>query len=362
MNARIAKRRLANQFLTRTGPRRPADVVSWFGAVQVQEFEAAKWALGLRMRDGIGDADVERAFGEGRILRTHVMRPTWHFVAPQDIRWLLGLTAPRVHRAMSVYRRQLELDARTLARGTAVIERALDGRHLTRAEIAERLKRARLDLKGVRLAHVMMYAELEAVVCSGPRRGKAFTYALLDERAPHGQRFSRDEALAELSRRYFTSHGPATIRDFVWWSGLTTIDARRSLEMNKTVSESVDGLMYWTMAREAPHASDDRFAHLLPVYDEYLVAYRDRTAVPHGPSMFSWSSRPATFQHAFVIAGQVAGTWRPTREAESVHVRIALLRRLSRREQRALADSARHYERFLSQPVKLAVISPRAPR
>src|SRR5262245_32076540 len=178
----IVERRLRNQLLTLAGRRQPADVVRWLGAVQAQAFDAAKWALGLRLQDGAADREIDRAFDEGRILRTHVMRPTWHFVTPEDIRWLSELTAPRVHRVMSTYNRQLGLEAGSLARATAVIERGLrDRRYLTRSELGEHLARAGLAFDSVRLAHLAMHAELEGIICSGPRRGKQFTYALVAE-------------------------------------------------------------------------------------------------------------------------------------------------------------------------------------
>jgi hypothetical protein len=171
LNGALTERRLRNQHINSPGLRRPEDVVAWFGAVQAQEYEPAKWALGLRLRDGAAEPQIQRAFDDGRVLRTHVMRPTWHFVAAADIRWLLELTAPRVHRILSYYNRALELDGRTLTRGTAVIERALaGGHHLTRAELAEFLQRARLPMTGDRLARVVMHAELEGVICSGRRR------------------------------------------------------------------------------------------------------------------------------------------------------------------------------------------------
>lgn len=357
MSADIAERRLKGQRITDTGLRRPADVVEWLGAVQAQEYEAAKWAVGLRLKDGVVDADIERAFNEGRILRTHVMRPTWHFVAPSDIRWLLKLTAPRVQRVMASYNRQLELDARTLARGIAVMERALrDGQYLTRMEIGERLGRVGLSMAGQRLAHVVMHAELEGVVCSGPRRGKQFTYALLAERARDGQLLSRDEALDQLGRRFFRSHGPATIRDFVWWSGLTTADAKRALDIIKARGQEIEGRHYWTFGSAPRGAVRESLVHLLPVYDEYLVAYRDRHAIPHAASPVIAGARgPVNFYHALVIAGQVAGTWRTTRQARGVILRVVPLRRLSVRERRSLAETVDRYGRFLSVPVTLSV-------
>lgn len=354
MLSAIAAERLHNQLITSAGLRRPEDVVKWLGAVQAQEYEPARWALGLRMRDDAVERDVERAFEEGRILRTHVMRPTWHFVTPADIRWLTELTAPRVQRLMATYLRQLELDAALLVRATGIVERALaDRRHLTRNELGEHLRREGLALNGIRLAHVAMYAELERVICSGPRRGKQFTYALLAERAPQAVRLSRDESLMTLARRYFASHGPATIRDFVWWSGLVTADAKRGLEMNKARCIERDGQTYWTIGtrRGAPR---DRRVHLLPIFDEYLVAYRDREAVPHGPMVVAVRSNDSvTFRHSLVIGGQVAGTWRTTRRSSAVVMDAVALRQLNGREQRGLREAVRLYERFLCTTVEV---------
>lgn len=356
MNLAIAVQRLDNQRITRAGLRRPADVVAWLGAVQAQEYPAARWGLALRMPEGATDVEIRRAVDDGRILRTHVMRPTWHFVTPDDVRWMLELTAPRVHRIMGQYHRRLELDAATLTRSAGVFERALgDGHHLTRAELGARLARAGIAAKGVRLAMLTIYAELEGVVCSGPYHGKQLTYALLADRAPRATRLSRDEALAELTQRFFTSHAPATIRDFVWWSGLTTPDARRGLEMNGARQDAVDGRTYWTLGRTSAGRSRHRLVHLLPVYDEYLVAYRDRDAVPHGVALNTSGSRgPMTYQNPLVIGGQVAGTWKPVRHGSGVVVE-AIARTLSRPERRALVETTARYARFLDVPVSLSI-------
>jgi hypothetical protein len=356
MNAAIAQERLRRQLLTRTGLRRPADVVSWFGAVQAQEYEAAKWGLGLRLRDGAAAADVERAFQEGQILRTHVLRPTWHFVTPSDIRWLLELTAPRIHRVMSYYNNELGLDARTLTRALGLIERALaDGSFLTRSELAERLQHVGGPMTGQRLARVVMHAELEGVICSGPRRGKQFTCALLAERAPNAARVSRDEALAMLGRRFWRSHGPAMIRDFAWWSGLTIGDAKRAVDMIKAQREEVDGRTYWSIEQEPRGTTRDVLAHLLPIYDEYLVAYKDREAVPHGPRVTAQTTPFVTFQYAWTIAGQVAGTWRAARGARGVLLDVTALRRVTRPERTALVQAIGRYEAFLGTPVAFSV-------
>ena len=319
--------------------------------MQAQEYGPAKWALGLRLPPGATGAALDRALAQGKILRTHILRPTWHFVAPADIRWMLELTGPQVQRTMSSYDRLLGLDAKVMTRATGIMERALgEGQCLTRLELRAHLVRAGLPGKSMHLAHLAMHAELEGVICSGPRRGKQSTYALLADRAPAAPRLSRDEALAELARRYFTSHGPATVRDFIWWSGLRTADAKRGLEMNRARSHEVDGLTYWSLGRAAPRTDGRKTGvHLLPIYDEYLVSYRDHQAVP----------RPAYvlggFQHALVIAGQVAGTWRTVPCPKGLVVNVTPLRRLTPAERRGLTQAAARYGRFLGVPVSLCV-------
>lgn len=346
----VVHERLANQRVTRTDGGDAAKVVRWLGAVQAQEFGPAKWGLGLRLPPGISDAKIQRAFDGGRILRTHVMRPTWHFVAPADIGWMLELTAAGVQRRMAVYHRQMGLDSSTFIRAAKICERVLrDGQFLTRQELGEHFARAGLPSSGFVLGHIAMYAELERVMCSGPRRGKQSTYALLSERAPDGVRFSREEALAELARRFFRSHGPATLRDFVWWSGLATPDAKRGLEMTRARKVVVDGTTYWSLGRADGARPRRPLVNLLPVYDEYLVAYRDRHAVPHGPAMVrTRAGGYMQFQHALVIDGQVAGTWRAASSADGVQVNVAPLRRLNTAERRALALEIARYQRFLA--------------
>ena len=252
--AEIARRRLRNERLVGAPFASAVEVVRWLGAVQAQDYAGAKWAVGQRVRGGT-DADVEAACDRGDILRTHVMRPTWHFVVPADIRWMLALTAPQVKARMAYYDRQLALDGPTYARTNAVIARALEGgRHLTREELGKVLAAAGVAASGQRLGHVMFRAELDAVVCSGPRRGKQFTYALLDERVPPVAALAREEALAALVRRYFTSHGPAQLNDFAWWSGLTVADAKAGVQMlaGDLVHADVDGKRYWLAPSKTP--------------------------------------------------------------------------------------------------------------
>ncbi len=212
----IPQLRLRWQHLSSAALNEPIDVVRWLTAVQSQDYYGAKWSLALRLQTAV-DADLDALFNAGAILRTHVLRPTWHFVLPEDIRWLLQLTAPRVHAMNAGMYRQLELDGATRQHALSVMARALEsGNHLTRPELGQALQKAGIPHaeSGQRLTYIVMSAELDGLLCSGPRRGKQFTYALLDEWVPPAPERSRDEALAELTHRYFRSHGPATVYDF----------------------------------------------------------------------------------------------------------------------------------------------------
>jgi len=352
----VALERLRNQRLVGKPFASPEDVVRWLGAVQSQDYAGAKWAIAQRTR-ACSDADLDRAYADGRILRTHVLRPTWHFVLPDDIRWMLALTSPGVRARMAYYDRQLALDDAAYARSQVVIEKALaGGQALTREELGRALAAAGIRAAGQRLGHIMMRAELDAVITSGARRGKQFTYALLDERAPRGRTLARDEALAELAGRYFASHGPALAHDFAWWSGLTVGDARRGIEAAspRLASAAVDGKTYWFApggrkgARVPPHV-----VHLLPNYDEATVAYRD-----HAPSLAgappTFTARPEmVMNHVVVVGGRVVGGWRRLPGKDAMVVETILADRLTAAAQRALEAAAARFAKFLGLPVTL---------
>jgi hypothetical protein len=312
--------------------------------MQAQEYPSARWAVGLRMRKGATAAVVERAFNDGHILRTHVLRPTWHFVTAADIHWMLELTASRVQRGLAYGYRQFGLDIALRARGAKVIERALSREdHLSRVELGARLARAGIVMKGVPLALLTIHAELEGIICSGPRVGRQSTYALLSKRAPRPKRLSREESIAELTVRYFRSHGPATVRDFVWWSGLSAGDARRGLEINGARSEAIDGRTYWMLEPLHRRESGAPAMHLLPVYDEYLVAYQDLEAVPRAKG--NWGR----LQQALLSAGQVAGTWKAVVKDGAMAVQVTPLGTLTKVERDGLPKATGRYERFMKQ-------------
>ena len=357
--AELLSARLHNQQLTDSRSRTPADVVSWLCAMQAQDYPAAKWGIGLRAR-GCQDADVELAFNDGLILRTHVLRPTWHFVTPADIRWMLALSAPRLHAVNAYYYEQAGLDAKIFAKSCAIIHRVLEGGiTLTRAEIADHLTAHKIPAHGLKLAYLVMHAELEGVICSGPRRGKQFTYALLDERAPKTRPKERDEALAELAKRYFASHGPATVRDFAWWSGLTMKDANKAIDSVRPTleSSSIDGATLWSAEDGHGKGSKTVVAMLLPNYDEYLIAYRDRGAFVDQSRAANVVARSGgAFANHLILDGRLAGGWSRTIGGNSVKIEVAPYKKLTPAQSRAVANAADCYGEFLGLPATLSIV------
>jgi hypothetical protein len=346
----IALQRLQQQRLSGNAFATADEVVSWLGAVQAQDYAGAKWALGMRMQTAT-DALIDKAFNDGLILRTHVMRPTWHFVTPADIRWIIELTAPRVNAVNAYMYRQLELDKTLLRRTNDVLIRALQGgQQLTRAELGKALTIAGINAEGMRLGYIVHRAELDAVVCSGPRRGKQFTYALLDERAPQARRLARDEALAELTLRYFTSHGPATMKDFAWWSGLTVADVKAGLDMVKgqLEQETIGDQTYWFSASARSAKKSSKAAWLLSTYDEYVIGYTDRSA------LFADSQtvrNDIVFDSLMLVGGYVVGSWRRTFSKGAVVIQTRPFSPLTDVQHEVIAAAIQRFGTFLGMPV-----------
>jgi hypothetical protein len=346
---RIVSERLYNQRLSAPQFQRPVDVVRWLGAVQAQDYYGAKWALALRMRSAT-DASIEQAYNSGQIIRTHLLRPTWHFVAPEDIRWLLQLTGPRVNLKCGSAFRRFELDAAVFKRSNRALINALKGgKHLTRTELRTAIDRAGIATgDGIRFQHILIRAELDGVVCSGPRQGKQFTYALLEERVPPSKPLTRDEALVELTRRYFSSHGPANLQDFVWWSGLTTADARRGIGMldsDLRKATVADKVYYASSAKiPTPKSRTPDSSHppyLLPAFDEYNVAYKDRGIV--NELLPTWNALGPTV----IVDGKVIGTWKASVNKASVEIDVSSARALTKSETTAITEAANRYATFL---------------
>ena len=349
-NLNIPHQRLRNLGILEPNFETPADVVHWLGAVQSQDYAGAKWALGMRMTHAT-DELVDQAFANGSILRTHLMRPTWHFVTPSDIRWLLELTAPRVRAASAYMYRKEELDDKVFKRSNAALEKALQGgKSLTRDELRDALEKARIKTEGdQRMTYLMMQAELDGVICSGPRQGKQFTYMLLEERVPQARKVSHDEALAELSKRYFTSRGPATIHDFAKWSGLTIADAKLGLEAVRPQfqNEVIAGQTYWFKEPEKSATLSSPIIHLLSVYDEYISSYKDRSAMANEKDAEKMVSMGNDLTYIILLNGQAIGTWKRALKKKEVIITPNLFIPLKKAEKEALVRTAEEYGKFL---------------
>jgi len=345
----IRNLRLQNQKLTNPSFKDAASVVGWLGGVQAQDFPAAKWAVGLRIKNGL-DSEIEEAFNQGKILRTHVMRPTWHFVLPEDIRWMLELTAPRVKKILASYDRRLEITEKLLSRCKKIFIKALQGgKNLTRSELADELAKTKIVARTQRLAHILANAELDAVLCSGPRRGKQFTYALFEERAPCARQLERDEALAKLAQKYFTSHGPAQVKDFSWWSGLSMKDSNDAVATikSKLVQEIVNDKTYWMAANSGTEPLRPN-AFLLSIYDEYTIAYRDRTDLSSERYVEKLIRMGNALTAVIVINGEIAGIWKRKTEKTKPQITTNLFRNLNKAEQKVLQGAEDSYLRFFS--------------
>ncbi len=345
----IIRRRQRNQRLTGEPFATAPDVVTWLGAVQAQEYEEAKWSVGQRLVSAT-ETEVERAVTEGTILRTHILRPTWHFVNRADIRWLLRLIAARVQAATAQHYRRSELDAESLNQATDLLASSLrEGHTHTRAALVEKLRSAGIQGDGLRLGLIFMYAELEGVIASGPRQGRQHTYALLETESTSLES-DREAALAELTLRYFRSHGPAAIRDFSWWASLTTADIRIGLELNRTTLESWtdrEGKAWFGPGEREPQ-SDDRQAFLLPTYDESVVAYQSLRNFLDGSGVDrTLLTRP------LVIAGRTLGTWKRTPAKQAAIVDVSVGRPLSAQESVQLQGAVERLSHFDGIPAEL---------
>jgi hypothetical protein len=352
----IAHRRLYNQHLSVAPLADPVAVVGHFGAIQAQEYAVAKWSVAQRT-SGFDDAAMQRAVDDGAVLRTHALRPTWHFVTAADVGWIQALTGPRVHALNAYYYRLHGLDDDLAAKTNSVLTEALrGGNHLTRKELAEVLGKAGIEATGNRLAYIVIRAELDGLIANGPMRGKQHTYALISERVPAALTLEPDEALAELTRRYFASHGPATVKDFSWWSSLTITQIKRGLSLagSALAHEDVDGHTYWFAPAGPPPRDPSPTAHVLQAYDEYVVAYTESRKV------INLDGRPLGIPgenvpiHPIVLDSQLVGFWRRVVDRGGITAQPSLAIELTARQRRAVEAAFARYADFAGLPVTVS--------
>jgi hypothetical protein len=343
----IAIRRLHSQGLAQAVFNQPADVLAWMGAVQGQDYLGAKWSLGLRMIEAT-DASVEQALAEKSIVRSWVLRGTLHLVAATDLRWLLALVAPRLIAGNARRYRELELDEATLVRGNDLLAGAVrNAGQLDRKRLLTILERNGISTAGQRGVYLLQRASLEGLICqiTAPRNNSIFVS--MDGFPPN--RLEREQALAELAKRYFRSRGPATLQDFIWWSGLAAAEARAGLEAVRLqlVEETVNGQAYWSAESARTGEAHWEKMLLLPGFDEYLLAYKDRSASLESP-LYNRSTPPnGMLPSTIVLGGRVVGTWKRTIKKSSVFISSDPFEMLASEERRALAEAVDRYARFL---------------
>ena len=349
--AEIVRLRLDNQRLTSPAFAAPAEVVRWFGAVQSQDLAASLWAIGLRVRDAT-ETRVEQALADRSIVRSWPMRRTIHCMAADDARWMIRMLTPRGIARMTPYHRKMGIDDQDLRRAAKVFEKALAGdRQVTRVALYEKLNAAgvRTDTPDgqTRGLHLLCHWAQAGLICIAARQGKQPAFALLEEWTPRGRDLSGDEALAELAQRYFQSHAPATLRDFAWWAGFTQQEASRALSIisRSLRSIQVDGVAYWLPRSASAPFGRTRPVLLLPAFDEYTVAYADRSAAADVAVLRSIGHGLAP---NIVVDGRIAGTWKRVLSADgTLAIAPLLLRILNGKEQTGLSRAAQRYAAFL---------------
>lgn len=342
---RLMSQQIAHQRFTSA-----TNLVSWMGAVQAQDYNMAKWAIGLRI-PGATEQTINKAFDDGAIIRTHAMRGTWHIVAAADIHWMLALTAPRILQKLKTRQKQLELTDAILKKSNKVIEQLLSKtKHATRDEMVAALKHAKVPVDEQRASHLLLYAELHGLICSGAHKEKDTTYTLLHHWAPEKKTLSREEALAKLAHTYFNSHGPATVQDFIWWSGASIAEGKQALELVKHhfIIEK-NGPETWVVTEPlATLPKLHRAAYLLPAFDEFVISYKNRSnimAIEHHEKAFSSNG---IFWPVVVVNEKVTGLWKRSVVKDKVVIETTPFKRTAKTDKPLIAKAAAHFGRFLN--------------
>ncbi|MDR3680772.1 MAG: winged helix DNA-binding domain-containing protein [Flavipsychrobacter sp.] len=341
----IAKCRLGSQQLLGTSFTTPRQMVGYLGAMQAQDYAMAKWAIGIRL--AITEKKVEEALNIGDIVRTHILRPTWHFVSVDDIGWMLKLTAPHIKTVNNAMCRKFELDTKILNRCNTIIENALaGGKHLTRDEVMLLLDKKGIRTDDIRSALIMMNAELDGIVINGVRREKQFTYSLLD--LSKAKTYTKEEGLAELAKRYFISHGPATMQDFTWWSGLSVANSKIALS---AIAPTLDSVVvaeqtYWFDADKCKTESTSSI-HLLPAFDEFTISYKDRSASIKPHTTRHVLTNNGIFKPMIVVNGQVMGIWKRTIKKDLVIIETLFFDKMSKAKEQAIFKATKAYGEYM---------------
>lgn len=327
------------------------------GVMQAQDYAMSKWAIGVRLPKST-DKMVEAASDKGEILRTHLLRPTWHWMAADDIYWMLELVAAQVKSSLKPRQKELELTDKTFSKAGKIIEKVLlDSNHLTREELAAELENGGIKLTGERATHLLVYAELDGLICSGAAKGNKQTYALLQKRVPTKKSLGRDEALAVLAKRYFESHGPATVQDFIWWSGLNITDGKKALEIVKAELSSVQigAEWYWfSQSFEMPKRKKN-LVNLLPAFDEFIISYKDRTASLLSEHFKHAISNNGIFRPVIVVDGKVVGLWKRMVVKDVVNIEASFFTDANKTIHPSIEKAAKDFGKFIGKTPQVII-------
>lgn len=336
-------------------------MVAWMGVMQAQDYAMSKWAVGIRLPSA-AEKTIEAAIHKGEILRTHLLRPTWHLVTAEDIYWMLALSAPKLKGLVKARHKETGLTPAVLKKTNSIIEKALTKHgHLTRNELLQEFKKVKIPVENNRSSHIFFWAEMEGLICSGQLKDKEPTYTLLQEWVPKKKELAKEEAIALLAQKYFNSHGPATLSDFVWWSGLTITAARQALEAIKDQlqEEKIAGQSYWLPASVAVTPKKQNSVYLLPAYDEYIISYKDRTAIFPKELHKTAISNNGYFRPVIVVNGQVTGIWKRSQQKGKLLIEAQFFKAVPKAIQPLVTKAGKAYGDFLGQPteVKQSVIN-----
>lgn len=343
--------RLVNQQISSKKFSSEKKLVSYMGALQAQDYAMSKWAIGVRLKNA-DEKLINSSIDKGDILRTHLLRPTWHFVSSEDIYWMLDLTASRIKNSMRSRNKDLGLTPEIFRKSNKLIRNALSGNnHLTREELIKLLRDANIKTVQNRASHLLMEAELDGIVCSGIHKGNKPTYALLEDRVKKSNLPGREQSLEKLATRYFNSRGPATINDFLWWSGLTIADARAAIEMIKPEMDSfeINSQTCWYFSPQTEKFKPAEKVFLLPTFDEFIISYKDRSAVMQSESHRKIISNFGIFRAIIVYNGKIIGTWKRIVKKDYLSIQIEYLNEPDDKIKKLVNDEAERFGIFSGQ-------------
>jgi len=353
----ISSLRAHNQQITVSKFKTAKEIAGWLGAIQAQDYNMAKWALGIRLPNST-EIVINNEIDSGSIIRTHLLRPTWHIVSSNDIYWIQELTAPQIKSSLKYRDRQLGLTENIFRKCYKIFEKSLrDRHHKTREELIQELINAKIDVDNNRASHIFINAEIDGIICSGKQKGGKPTYAILPEWVPIKNKTYRDEALKELALRYFTSRGPATVMDFSWWSGLSSSNSKLAIELNKPnlISETTENKTFWFVDSSNLQNPIKKEIYLLPAFDEFLISYRDRTASLLSIDNKKTISDNGIFYPTILMRGQITGTWKRRIKGNKIILTINLFQTVNPDFSKIYSKSISRYSRFYNKETEIII-------